>query len=229
MKSLDEVFAICLLAGFGLSVLLVVSGGRLGQALKLFGRSFRLLRWLFLPFAWLGRTLFRRVVHSTGHVSQGQRWQLRGAMRQASGTARNTSIEAPAAGRAGIGMGWMMSLILVLFGICGLWLRTRLHLALQTAFGAAAIIALLLALLLSRTLGRYLSDSARPVEREPLLLATGHVSVSIPAGGVGSIAYVAQGRRVTMPARGKDHIALSRGTPVVVVDLAGKVAVVEEL
>ena len=56
----------------------------------------------------------------------------------------------------------------------------------------------------------------------------GHISVTIPSDGVGTVALVSDGKRVTMPAVAQRGAPLDRGANVMVVDVAGHKAVVEE-
>ena len=122
-----------------------------------------------------------------------------------------------------------MSLVLTCFGMVGLLLQESLPLPTGASLAIAAVAGRFLAVLLGWGVSRYVADTAVQIEREPVLMITGVVSVSIPAGGFGAIAYVSSDRRVTMPARGKNHDPLPQGTAVLVVDLDGKAAVVEEL
>jgi membrane protein implicated in regulation of membrane protease activity len=64
------------------------------------------------------------------------------------------------------------------------------------------------------------------VTKIDLVGATAEVITPIPEGRVGEIAVVAQGARFTMTARSADKTALARGTPVVVADVVGSVAMV---
>ena len=59
-----------------------------------------------------------------------------------------------------------------------------------------------------------------------VLGARAEVITPIPAGGLGEIAFVAQGARVTMSARSADGGALARGVTVLVDDRVGSVAIV---
>lgn len=82
----------------------------------------------------------------------------------------------------------------------------------------------------SLILGRYLpAGEAREMAGEPIIGRTGHLSVAAPAGGMGAVAYVAEGKRVTLPARTLDGAALPRRARVMIVEMEGKVAVVQEL
>lgn len=58
--------------------------------------------------------------------------------------------------------------------------------------------------------------------------AIAEVITPIPDDGMGEIALVAQGGRVTYSARGKDGAAIARGTPVRVIRVTGGIAYVEK-
>ncbi len=68
------------------------------------------------------------------------------------------------------------------------------------------------------------------VHQVELIGQVGEVTVPIPVGGVGQIALVAAGSRMTYPARAaEDGHAIERGTPVRIDRLVGGVAYVSEL
>lgn len=70
----------------------------------------------------------------------------------------------------------------------------------------------------------------RPAEqtsRTPVLGAVGRVQVPVPKDGVGAVALLGTGTRVTVPARSGDGRPLPLGAQVVVSDATGGVAVVE--
>ena len=68
------------------------------------------------------------------------------------------------------------------------------------------------------------------VHQVELIGQVGEVTVPIPVGGVGQIALVAAGSRMTYPARAaEDGHAIARGTPVRIDRLVGGVAYVSEL
>jgi hypothetical protein len=64
------------------------------------------------------------------------------------------------------------------------------------------------------------------VTARDIIGATAEVITPIPAHGVGEIAFVAQGGRVTSTARSLDGSAIGRGTTVVIDNLVGNVALV---
>ncbi len=70
------------------------------------------------------------------------------------------------------------------------------------------------------------SQGSSEVTRQDVLGATAEVLTPIPAGRVGEIAFVAQGARVVMTARGAVGQAIARGTVVWVIDQVGSVAMV---
>jgi hypothetical protein len=55
------------------------------------------------------------------------------------------------------------------------------------------------------------------------------VCIPVPAGGVGAISYVVASRRTTMPARSEQGDAIDLGTPVVVLEIQRRVAIVSPL
>jgi hypothetical protein len=69
---------------------------------------------------------------------------------------------------------------------------------------------------------RVLAASLRP----SLVGQAARVCIPIPHGGVGAISYVAGSRRTTMPARSEKLATLDVGTPVVVIEIERRVAVV---
>ena len=64
------------------------------------------------------------------------------------------------------------------------------------------------------------------VTRRDIVGARGEVITPIPAGGVGEIAVVAQGARMTLSARSVDDKPIRRGAMVIVDDRVGSVALV---
>ena len=75
---------------------------------------------------------------------------------------------------------------------------------------------------------RKLLASGDPMQGVSLLGATGIVSLTIPAHGVGSVSYVAEGKRHVTPARSADDLPLDQGARVMVIGLKNRVAIVEE-
>jgi hypothetical protein len=63
----------------------------------------------------------------------------------------------------------------------------------------------------------------------PLHGALAEVTVAVPERGTGQVALAVNGSRVTLPARSASGRAIERGGAVVIVEVAGHVACVEEL
>jgi membrane protein implicated in regulation of membrane protease activity len=61
------------------------------------------------------------------------------------------------------------------------------------------------------------------VTEHDIIGATAEVTAPIPLNGTGEVAFIAQGGRVTYPARSLDRVALPRGTTVTVVEMVGSV------
>jgi hypothetical protein len=112
--------------------------------------------------------------------------------------------------------------VVVWFGIGGL------ALGIVPAWSVVAGIAF--ALPVSLLLERYLG--ANPPDEIPALVGQAReatVTVAIPARGMGRVLFIAQGKRISRPARTSDGNALAAGHPVLIVSLRRHVAVVEPL
>jgi membrane protein implicated in regulation of membrane protease activity len=70
-------------------------------------------------------------------------------------------------------------------------------------------------------------EGASEMKSYSLIGTTGHVSIGIPPGGVGAVAFEAQGKRVTMPAKSSDGDGLAQGSSIMVVNTDGPHAIVE--
>jgi len=94
------------------------------------------------------------------------------------------------------------------------------------ALGSALSGGLLLSAALFRVFVRYVlaAEGSSPSAREAAIGKIASVSTAIPAVGLGSITYVANGRRHTVPARTADEQSLARGCEVVVVAIADNIA-----
>jgi membrane protein implicated in regulation of membrane protease activity len=64
------------------------------------------------------------------------------------------------------------------------------------------------------------------VTQSDIMGATAEVTTPIPIGGLGEVAFVARGGRVSYPARSLDRVALPRGTTVTIVEMVGSVVAV---
>ncbi len=118
-------------------------------------------------------------------------------------------------------------LLVTLFGASGLGLRHFAHLTPLASVVGASIIAVVVSSLATWATAAFFSDTARELPTTPLLTTIGHLSVAIPEDGVGAIAFVADGKRVTMPAHSKDGAPLEKGSRVVIIDRVGKAALVK--
>jgi hypothetical protein len=95
------------------------------------------------------------------------------------------------------------------------------------AFGPNGTWLIALALL---TLGLALGHRLRRESTSSVLLGSiARVTISVPRNGMGLIALVVGSRRTTLPARSSDGLSLERGTEVVIVEVARRVAVVSPL
>jgi membrane protein implicated in regulation of membrane protease activity len=122
----------------------------------------------------------------------------------------------------------LIGAFLATFGASGLLLLAK-GLATPLALAGGALIGMAASSLFVRVLIRFISESGREMEGQAIAGVVGHVALSIPPDGVGTVAYHADGRRATAPARSSDRLALPAGTRVLVMDIANGVAVVEAL
>ena len=122
-----------------------------------------------------------------------------------------------------------VGMFFTLFGFSGLALKILLHLPATASAGIALAAGLIAAGIGVRLFNRYFAITANEVKGNPLPGMIGYVSLSIPEGGVGSVACRSEGKRVIMPARDRNGQAVSKGSRVIVVDIRDRVALVEEL
>lgn len=194
--SIEQVFGACLLAGTGLSLLVLLSGGRGRLRIPLpRGAQLRVPR-VRLPFRLPRLKLGRR------------------------------------SGRTAAQLPWtspfLVSLFLTAFGASGLLLRVSLGVTAVASFWGALGIGSLTSTTLALGAARWLREQD-PETGAVLLGIVASVSLAIPAGGVGSIAYHANGRRATMPARCRSGAGLAPGSRVVVLAIEERVASVSEI
>jgi len=103
----------------------------------------------------------------------------------------------------------------------------------QQAFGAAggfsliwaAAAGLIAAIIAHFAFGYFLiaPQGSTEVTEKDIVGATAEVITPIPADGMGEVAFVAQGARVTYPARSADNAPIPRRTPVTIVEIVGTV------
>jgi hypothetical protein len=127
---------------------------------------------------------------------------------------------------------WLMPIVigtyLMGFGLNGLVLRVLFHLPSKASFIAAQVSSIAISTVILVIAKKFLSDSAAELKGGVLFGTVAHVSLAIPESGIGAIAYVQDGKRVTMPARSTSGSSITKGSQVVIVDLQTKVALVEE-
>jgi len=116
------------------------------------------------------------------------------------------------------------------FGAFGLLSRDVYRLPLGTSLILAAVGGATLTLAAAAGFWRYFLAGTEhsELQRVPLLGTVGHVCLTIPARGVGSIAYTVQAKRTTMPARSRLDRELPKDTPVMIVGVDASIALVEE-
>jgi hypothetical protein len=128
---------------------------------------------------------------------------------------------------------WLMPIVigtyLIGFGLNGLILRVLFHLPSKESFIAAQVSSIAISTVVLVIAKKFLSDSAAELKGVALYGMVAHVSLAIPESGIGAIAYVQEGKRVTMPARSRTGSSITKGSQVVIVDLQTRVALVEEL
>ncbi|MBI5708352.1 MAG: hypothetical protein HZC36_15325 [Armatimonadetes bacterium] len=118
------------------------------------------------------------------------------------------------------------------FGLFGLLLRDQAHWPSGASVLGALVLSLGLTTLFLTALARLFGHTATALSGEALVGKVAAVSLEIPSGGVGRIAYESDGKRHTMPARCESALgeqALVPGTRVFVVGLEKGIARVEEL
>lgn len=125
----------------------------------------------------------------------------------------------------------MLGLFATLFGGTGLFCRSNLQLGplgsvwFATGGAAAGTVVAVFALWQYFIAGAAASE----VRGGSPLGKIGHVAIAIPKEGVGAVAYVTEGKRISVPARARNGHALDQRTAVMIVDMLGHTAVVEEL
>jgi membrane protein implicated in regulation of membrane protease activity len=199
MGALGKVFAVCLVGGLGFAILMGLSAGLLARL--------RLPRPKVAPRLRLLRVRlpFRRPGRLPGAPAE-------------------LTLFPPGT------LPIMAGLFATLFGAGGLVCQAHLRWGAAPSFLGAAAFATVGTVGLAWALWRFLLSSSHVSELRggTLFGKIGHVSVAIPEHGLGAVAYVAQGKRMTLPAKSRTGLALPRGTKVMLVDLDGQRVVVDE-
>jgi membrane protein implicated in regulation of membrane protease activity len=200
-ETIEKLFASCLLAGSVFSLLFCLAGSSISR-LRRFGAALRLPR------------LVPRLRRPRVRVP-GLRFPRRGLRL----TAGAQPWVAPL----------LAGLLMTLFGAAGLMLRILAAWSATASLVGAGAFGLAAALAGVWLAGRWFAETAEQIQGNPLLLTVGHVSVAVPQNGTGAIAFVAEGKRVSIPARSHDGHPLRQGTRVIVVDRRGPTAIVEQV
>ena len=122
-----------------------------------------------------------------------------------------------------------LGMFLTLFGFSGLVIRILLRAPVLSSLAFAFLAGLVFAGTGIWLLKRYFAVTAYEVKGNALPGMIGHVSLAIPADGVGVVACKSEGRRVTIPARDRSGLGVAKGSRVMVVDILDRVALVEEI
>lgn len=121
-----------------------------------------------------------------------------------------------------------VSAFLLGFGAMGLLLSETLGYGPIASLGGAALSGVGLVAAVVSLFRRLFGGEATPMTGGTLVGTQCHVCLAIPNDGVGAVAYHAEGKRHTMPARTVDGHAVPPRTEVLIADLRSGVAVVEE-
>jgi hypothetical protein len=114
------------------------------------------------------------------------------------------------------------------FGGCGLIALGLFNTSPQVSLVWAAVGGLVLAVIAHFAFGYFLiaPQGSSDVRITDIVGAVGEVVTPIPAGSVGEVAFVAQGGRVSYPAKSASGVAIARGTTVVIEKIVSGVVVV---
>lgn len=121
-----------------------------------------------------------------------------------------------------------VSAFLLGFGAAGLVLSETLGFGAFVSILGATLSGGILVAAVVALLRRLFGGEATPMAGGTLVGTACHVCLAIPDDGVGAVAYHAEGKRHTMPARTADGHAVAPRTEVLISDLRAGVAVVEE-
>lgn len=123
----------------------------------------------------------------------------------------------------------VLGMFLTLFGFSGLVIRELLHLSPEVSIAAALVVSVVASASLGTLANRYFGATANEVKGSAVPGLIGRISLAVPESGVGVVACRAQGKRITMPARGRDGHMIPKGTRVMVIDVENHIALVDEI
>ena len=109
------------------------------------------------------------------------------------------------------------------FGAFGIVASQGMNTSAGLSILVAAIGALIVAAIAHFAFGYFLiaPQGSSEVTQKDIVGATAEVTTPIPVGGLGEVTLVAQGGRLTYPARSLDRVLLPRGTTVTIVEEVG--------
>jgi hypothetical protein len=116
-----------------------------------------------------------------------------------------------------------------IFGSTGLMFRILFGWSPTAAVFAALICASIGSGTCVRFLSWFFSESAMEMKGALLLGIMARVSLTIPESGIGSIACIVGGKRVSLPARCVTSAAVQKDTSVLIVDFVDRIALVDVL
>jgi hypothetical protein len=135
----------------------------------------------------------------------------------------NTSVIPAGTGPVFTGM------LMVFFGVFGLLFHTWLTLSLKTTFLYSLGAAMISTYFFAKIVLLYITGcEADEMKNAEVIGSAARVSISIPKDGVGQIAYVADLKRVILPARGAFGKAISKSSDVVIVNVSDNTFIVDE-
>ena len=224
MGTLDKVFLGCLIGGFAFAALMGVSAGAASRFRLPYVRGFPRLH-VRLPRLRLPRIRLPRLQAPKVAVAAAAERVVAGGQASAQ-VVQTAAVPLLPPGTAP----FIIGLCMAFFGLSGLFFHRYIGLpavlSVVPAGGVGVVASLGIALFFSRYL--LAGEAASEVRGGSLLGKLGHVSVAIPEGGVGAVAFQAEGKRVTLPAGARDGLALGQGVRVMIVDTEGQRLIVEE-
>jgi hypothetical protein len=144
-----------------------------------------------------------------------------------SGTGADFSVDHPKVGLPSLSPVTVASFVTA-FGGFGLIAMGLLNTSPQWSLAWASGGGLVMAIIAHFAFGYFLiaPQGSSDVRRSDILGAVGEVTTPIPAGSLGEVAFVAQGGRVTYPAKSASGVDIARGTTIVIEKVVSGVVVV---
>jgi len=143
------------------------------------------------------------------------------------GTGADFSVDHPKVGLPSLSPITVSSFVTA-FGGCGLIALGLLNASPQWSLAWATGGGLVLAIIAHFAFGYFLlaPQGSSDVQRSDIIGAIGEVTTPIPASSLGEVAFVAQGGRISYPAKSAAGVEIARGTTVVIEKIVSGVVVV---